>query len=417
MNEKKGKNFLDVLVEKGIVNSCGFQRYETLFGAYATYDAGYGQQIVKATSRRDQLEAIMRVMMKAYERWCIERRLYQDSLLVKAEDFSNPDSHRFGCTWIDPRSYVPLNKKQRRIMGVGEFTEDLPIRWVQGRRIRVNAEQKIVAAEKVYVPKDMVYCDYDEDSIYHATSSGTAAGVSREDAIIRALSELIERDAIIRTYLQHECPEVIPEHLLPRDVCAEKRRIEARDWAKKEVHVIVLNGYIPTALVAISNGWYPFVTFGAAASFISFEDAVRKALEEAELNYYDFAGNEEEHMYLPKKAVISPHDHGIYYAGLLNRRSNISWLWSGDELDSIPAIDKTLSDAARDLDLTSIIISERSNETKDIPLWVVRLFSPKLIPISYGNKLIHYEHPSINFDVDLTAIKEPHFFNQGSVKS
>ena len=162
--------------------------------------------------------------------------------------------------------------------------------------------------------------------------------------------------------------------------------------------------------------WYPFVTFGAAASFMSFEDAIRKALEEAEQNYNSFAEDEKNHMYLPRKAVISPLDHGIYYAGLLSRRSNLSWLWSGDELEKLPEISKTLADAAGDLELTSVILSERNNDTKNIPLWVVRVFSPKLVPISYGNNVLHYDHPSIDFDVYDGAIKEPHFFNQGSIK-
>ncbi len=415
MNDQKGKNYLDVLVEKGIVDACGFKRYESLYGAYATYNIGASCQTVTATSRKDPLEAIIKVMSKAYERYCCEQ--YSHSATMPAKTFSDPLSHFFGQEWVDPREYVPFTKKQRRISGLEKFSDDEPICWIQGRHLHMNEDHKIIAAGNVYVPRDMVYRGKNK-TFYHATSSGVAAGVSKEDAIIRATAELIERDAIIRTYLKRESPNVVPEVLLPIDVCAEKRRLENSGWTKKKIYTLCLPGYIPTALTVITNSMYPFAVFGAAASFISFRDAIRKSFDEAEYNHWDFAEHEDEgHIYLPRRAVVDPYDHGVFYAGLLSRCLNLSWLWSGEELTDIPEV-CSFADAIRDLDLISVVLSKRSNLTKDIPLWVIRILSPKLIPISYGNGMIHYTHPSIDFDIfeESKSVKEPHFFNQGSVR-
>jgi len=78
------------------------------------------------------------------------------------------------------------------------FTSDTRVRWVKG--------WSIPDREEVYLPLQLVYLTRPETAvpgealIGQGSSNGMALGVSIEEATLRGLLELIERDALILTW-------------------------------------------------------------------------------------------------------------------------------------------------------------------------------------------------------------------------
>lgn len=86
-----------------------------------------------------------------------------------------------------------------RYLNLAEGTacnEDTPLEWVPGRDLVANAE--------VLVPYDLVHCNYvsqrgePEVPSFSVSSNGLASGNCRAEAIVHALTEVIERDGTAR---------------------------------------------------------------------------------------------------------------------------------------------------------------------------------------------------------------------------
>ena len=78
------------------------------------------------------------------------------------------------------------------------FTEDTPIRWVWGHSLTENRPRLI--------PASLVYMNYqfgeDEQPVGRNASSGLAAGLTIEEAILTGLYEVVERDAFTICWLR-----------------------------------------------------------------------------------------------------------------------------------------------------------------------------------------------------------------------
>lgn len=401
MNER---GIFELLYQSKIVKSCGFENFGSMYGAYACYSTQNAlQRTANAVSRDNPVDAMAKASIEAYERYCCEQSRFD--VVAAADDFNNRESKLYGQAWVNPNEYVPFTRTQARLSRLMPFSEQDLICWCKGYSLseKINDDKSM---QTIYVPQDMVY--YNEGkAFYRANSSGVAAHACKDSAIENAIAELIERDAIMRAHLSRKYAMSIPEKLLPGNIYVQKKRLEVSDYTHKTIHMICLPGFIPTALVVITSYLYPYIATGAAASFVSFEKALEKALEEAEYNYYCYSKNETKYAILPKRLVFTPEDHGFYYAK--NKHADISWLWSKGELDSLPAITKTISDAASELDIIIVSLAKPLSGNT-IPLHVVRALSRQLIPISFGYGMIHYSHPSIGFNISAEAKKELHFF-------
>lgn len=60
------------------------------------------------------------------------------------------------------------------------------------------------------------------------------------------------------------------------------------------------------------------------------------------------------------------------------------------------------------MDALKIVVVDLSEN--DSGLTVVRVFSPKLVPINFGFYSAHYTHPSLNGKVHPDSLKMPHYF-------
>lgn len=364
------------------------------FGATATYlDAKGNIQYAGATSASDA-DAVFKATIEGYERW------WSSQARV---DFHGSAKQVPG-QWLDPREYFPLTKAQIKKCGVRRFTEDLDIDWVLGNNYDGN---------KIYVPCDCAYYGHrnDKDRIYYGNSSGVAAHFNAEEAKKRAIVELIERDALMRSWyigIGSE-PFVIREDYLPIHV---KKRIKY--WREQNREMMVIQFDSEYGLVFgtfIVSDEFPCFVSGAAATLDSAAavDTIHKSLQEAEYNLL-LALRYTDRTPINRSEVSTPADHGRYYYSAKNAHY-LCWLWelSPTTPHVRPNIEfENLEDLYEQLRITTVNLSDAESDIK-----VVRAFSPELVPINFGVNSAHYTHQQLKkYHVsDLSpAVYAPHYF-------
>ena len=301
---------------------------------------------------------------------------------------------QIGCSWADPRVFVPLTKLQLKAMGLTPFQGDSILQWTAGRDWRGNA---------VMIPSDLVYYGYHSEigHISAANSSGVAAHTSIDDAAMRALLELIERDALMCMWFKHCSPIKLSVDCMPTHI---KRQFKYWSDNNRRVYFLVPEStYAPVALVAIVGETYPYFVSGAAAS-ATFEEAFKKAFSEAEISIASQLSHPDTRQ-IECNQVRTPSDHGRFYAAT-NRNDILEWMWRGEDHADYPCGDEFCwQDVLRKVDGIIVDIS-----LSNLPVKVVRVLSRKLIPISFGYQCDFFTHRGLPRRVLSESQLLPHFF-------
>lgn len=302
-------------------------------------------------------------------------------------------------TWLSPNDVRPMSVAQRKQSPhIERFDPNKPIHWIKGN---------YASGAEVYVPIDLVFYPIDLSKIKRSLvaevdSSGMAAHINADEAAKRALLELVERDAIMRTWFTKKAPDKINIAGLP--IYYQKR---AKFWNNLGMRYEVLDFShddiaIAGVIIRSSNGGYPYLVNGASASTVSFEEAVKKASQEAELGAAESIIAIQKPKKLTPDEVLSPADHATFYA--YNDYANeIEWLWGGPLKDAPTVI-------SGEIDIFTMYnpVTIRLTRPND-PLQVVRVIAPQLVPISFGyGKDIHL-HSAID-RAEYKASTAPHFF-------
>lgn len=368
-----------------------FNDEASFFGATAAYGE-QGDCVAGATSA-SLVHAEFKANIEAYE------RKKSGEARIDFEGSAN-DLEKKNKKWIGPSKLVPLTKEQIEKCGFLSFRKDLSIQWTVGYSYKDSID--------LYIPTDIVYYGHNlgKNIIYSSNSSGVAAHIDLKKAEIYAITELLERDAIMRSWYQKESPQILSEDAL--SVHAHKR---LRYWNKKNRSVTFL--YIPSqyarvVLVTITSNEYPCFVCGAAAtmsnSVIEYEQILNKALQEAEYCLYSCLKHPN-YQRIELEKVQSPMEHGRVYH-FRDFIDSLSWLWMGTEVKHIPQFsEKRISDISSELELIKVIMTDEDDSVQ-----VVRMLSAKLIPISFGYNCSHYTHPSINKEIGTESLSLPHFF-------
>ncbi len=175
----------------------------------------------------------------------------------------------------------------------------------------------------------------------------------------------------------------------------------------RNVHILDLNSkYLPVYLVVIVSDEYPCFVSGCAAYIRSSNEAILKALQEAEYNL--LLAIENPFLEPPKiEEIKTPQDHGRYYQFYENCQK-ISWLYSNNKYsNNYSSKVYDFNQFIKDLNVVFVDLSESPNDY----IKVVRAISPKLVPISFGYQRDYYLHPALK-DIKINPIsrKLPHYF-------
>jgi thiazole/oxazole-forming peptide maturase SagD family component len=363
------------------------------FSAYArAHRPGKDRRdITPSATGSSAAEALLKAIAEAHER-------HATGLLRVERSAPAGSLTRRGERWLDPREVAPLTRAQyAKRSDLQPFDARRSWQWVRGRTLASNAP--------VWVPVDLVFSGLSPRRLgrrpcLHATSSGVAAGPSQEHAAERALLELIERHALMRSWLHRTPPARIAPSAL---TCHCQRRIAYWREQHRNFHVLDLStlGVAVAAVIMVSDS-YPCFVAGAAASTASFDAAVLKALRETELQLASLTMRPQENPVDPQD-VRSLLDHGRLYLrpGHLGQ---LAWLWAGEQAQKVPVPSANITSLYEKLGVIAVKLSPAAS-----PLKVVRALSPSLLPLSFGYGLTHHTHPAAGH-VSPESLQIPHYF-------
>jgi thiazole/oxazole-forming peptide maturase SagD family component len=252
----------------------------------------------------------------------------------------------------------------------------------------------------VWLPAVLVYLFLrggPEHFFAQGTSNGLAASTNKHDAALRALLELVERDAFMVAWLTGRCGErlVLDETLDPKLT----EVLESVEMRRASVELYTLSDCaLGTAVLCLALGdgvEYPGVTIGLSAD-LDPRRAVRQAiLELAQTGPHLSRMMISRRLKVPEtpQAVCEMLDHATYYfpadrAKAFERiRQNESRIQLRDLFRRAPTFERSIESCALTLRSAGIrvaIVDVTSPDLLTSPFRVVRAVSPDLQPISYG---------------------------------
>lgn len=333
--------------------------------------------------------AAIKSIMESYERYICGKFYY--------DEYKSLD--QIDCKFIDPRIYCPYSKEQIKRHNLSTINDNEKIFLIKG--FNYNNKPVLIPADLCFFP--LLVENLGRNVFHYANSSGCAAHFDLEKAKQSAVEELIERDALMKTWILKKVPYKIEKTTLALNI---QKRIEKYEKKGFSIYVLLLsNTYAYTVLTcAIRKDNYPYFVSGASASFKSVNEAIEKAFNEMEYSIiaYTERGKNNEINIIDPKEVGSPVEHGDLYA-YSNQQSNIEFLCIGETIN----VNDIKIEKQNKLEELNLSFMEYRPIVKNIH--VVRAFSSELIPINFGYDSDFYSHKSIKEKVKQHN-EFPHFF-------
>jgi ribosomal protein S12 methylthiotransferase accessory factor len=282
------------------------------------------------------------------------------------------------------------------------FDPDQPMDWTLGRWLDTG--------ERVLLPALATYMHFPvraPEQFGQITSNGLAVGTTFEDAALRAVYELIERDAFMLAWLARRPAVRIAEdgcHPVTRQALHEVRRLGART----ELYLLDAGTHVPTVVCfgfGDGDSW-PGVTVGLG-THASIDVAVQRAvLEHGHCGtYIRRLMREGRHLdVLCETDVVQGLDHALYYIRPERRDALEAFRGTTDapallsDLRSLYRQDATLAACAaqlRDAGIRAAAVDVTSPDVALAPLRVVRAFGTDLQPIHFGHSNRRLSNPRL----------------------
>jgi ribosomal protein S12 methylthiotransferase accessory factor len=305
-----------------------------------------------------------------------------------------------GAKAVEPESFSLFHEAQHAQdeFRFSPFTGDTTVCWVKGWRLPDG--------EEAYLPQQLIYMGYErgggiggETQIGVGSSSGLALGVSRESAVLGGLLELVERDAIMLTWLNG----VSMPHL---DWSADAEMVahEQRHFAPTGLDYDVLDlsrwSGIPTVLAIHQGERGPvrYVMGGASGTTIqeAWDKAVREMFQGVTLLRFNLRRDPKLTFRDDYSDVMSPEDHSNLYLVPGNEAhaeflvesderqavGDVASVKGGDPAASIEAIMSRL-DA---INASAYAVEVTTADVAEAGLHVVKTISPELQPIDFVHR-------------------------------
>lgn len=184
---------------------------------------------------------------------------------------------------VNPQDFVLFLDEQYKEEGfpLSRFSKKTPIGWTWA--------YSLIDSRPVLVPACFVYVPYHfrnrEEMFIYPVSTGLACGSSREEALLRGIYEVVERDALMITWHNRlPVPRIDIHSIAPPEIKKIMKRF-APSGVEIFLSDVTTDIAVCTVLALSVRSSEPVAAVGAAAS-LGPEEAVRRALLEMALGRY-----------------------------------------------------------------------------------------------------------------------------------
>jgi ribosomal protein S12 methylthiotransferase accessory factor len=329
-------------------------------------------------------DAINRAMGELLERYA---SFAYDGIDQTASSYTEIIKH--GRRPVPLEYLLRFSPKQYRSPGFpyGEFTETTRLDWIEGTNLLDGCAS--------YVPAQLVSLGYRPSSdlippCFYATSSGCAVATSVEEALLKGILELIERDAVmIRWYFRIPPPllDINPKSLLAERLGSQAHALETR------FHDLTVDGDVPVVGVTCieRTGRRCFFLLSAACA-LDVSTAARKALLEVGQGrpfVKSLAGKSEA---AQEGAVFNDFDSNVRFYGDPSNSRYAEWFVQNTSLSTRPVATvpgaqrpeeglRVLLDRCATMGFTPIAFDMTTPEMQDSGLFACKVFVPQLVPL------------------------------------
>jgi ribosomal protein S12 methylthiotransferase accessory factor len=279
---------------------------------------------------------------------------------------------------------------------------EAPIRWIRGYSL-TRSEEVLVPAVLVHLHLSLLPAE----RFWLPISTGVAAHTQLETALVSAICESIERDAIALTWLLHrelpriEAPEPVPAALEPLQHSLRLGQIEQHffdattDLSVPTVFSIQLAEAQSTSRIHVS-----------CATALDPVTAYAKTIYEPAPGREAIAQEEDPPDNIADFVSLM---HGAAYYGRRGPQSDFEFLLGSKVQTSLDQMSTRASNAGvsgqsqlgalvnrlRMLGMEAIAVDLTTDELRDVGLWVVRVIVPELLPVSFVHRARYLGTPRL----------------------
>jgi ribosomal protein S12 methylthiotransferase accessory factor len=328
---------------------------------------------------QDRENAQWKAINEAVERYCCTRPLtFVHACAAHLPDYLNPEDFvRYTSSQFEERGF-PFER----------FDPASWRYWVPAWSV-LSEKETLVMADLVCSPRAFDV-DYRAQLMTHASSSGCAAADRLDLAILRAMLELIERDAFMRHWFAQRPGYRIDPCSLPTEI---RTRFAVLHDLGCQVGLQWLNmGMHPTWLAWAQHTELHFTSIGSACG-LEGEPSLETALNELETQALARALNPPAEAMAPA-GVRTPSDHAALYASAAHFRD-------ADALWKVNGPVRKFDEAIATFETTPSALYEKLDRAGSTPYWidlsqpeassvlgrtiqVVRVLAQRLIPMAFG---------------------------------
>ncbi|MEK9135466.1 MAG: YcaO-like family protein [Patescibacteria group bacterium] len=350
-----------------------------LFTAKYRERTGHGEEMREAWasgSDADWGQAEFKAIMEALERHACG--------IIPQEQLVRSTARKLKNQALDPRRIVVYTKAQyKNNLPFVPFSKDREYWW---KSVKVSPEgyEKYVPIECLYYPAGH---ELSHNLYTAANSSGVAAGLTFEDALLRGIYEAIERDAFMITWLIRASMPLIDQRTISEECRERVYSLESLGYRMYFVDITLELAPVVLA-VGVSEKVRPSLVIGAASN-PDIEKAVEKSLSEVEHQlYWEWRDPENIHSISDPTEVNKIPDHTALYASS-EHLSKAVFLWGGETrpmnksnfgIQDTSAVMEKLKQHG----FQTAVLDLTPEYLKKTGVYVVRVIPLGLIPISFG---------------------------------
>lgn len=350
-------------------------------------------------------EALIKTIGEAVERYAQTAYTEQKLPLARFSDLNHA---------VDPTSFAGPSPRQRSRWERWGITKDSQFRWTKGK--------SLLSGKQVWVPAQVVYVPYhykrEEPIITLPITTGAAAGLSLEETMVRGISESIEREAFMVTYLNRLSPPLI-------DLANSGQKLKnLAEYFKRyrlglKVYTLPTDAPISVMLAIIIDDTDigPAISVGMSAH-PSAGEATRKAILEAQYVRVNTRRQMDQGASLPRNAreVRTPHDHALFWSSqscirkldfLLTSKKTFV-VKKEEENSPISAFLQNLLEFFREKNMEVVWVDLTLPAFRKYNMYIGKAIIPQLHPLFLDERYPYYGGERLyNLPVELGHLKKP----------